>query len=186
MFDFDVKKIVKTYNGKENEFLKNLQKEFNLDYQSVAPNGRWATFYKTIISAAKFMNDFKDEDAFLKFVNSYYKNIKKVSDLPAKITDKIYEFSFDQSCVFLCNLGFTDYVEPNYSLLSAYGYITNGESDKNKLKKFIKMSRDSGVSGYTFAKVLDLISTGVFYYDDIKLNHLGDVFSKRASEISSF
>jgi hypothetical protein len=83
----------------------------------------------------------------------------------------------------LKELGFVRYAKPDVhikDILSAYGFISGGESDLEILNKLQSMAEDAGVSCYAFDKVLWLIGSGKFYKHGIKINGTKDGFMQNA------
>lgn len=191
LFDFDATKVLNKYDGKETSLLQDIQEEFNLQNINTEFEGRragtWPKYCRTIIDAAKFVKQFKDKDCFFKFVNSYYEDDNKMAELPLVLSDKIYGLGFALSCDFLKELGFVNYGKPDVHLkeiLAAYNYVSAKASDKDVLRKMIKITKNAEISCYKFDKVLWLIGSGFFYEDKFGKNEDGKIGSMKAAFIA--
>ncbi len=165
--NFDSKFVIEKYSNKEDNLLKDIINEFNLDGKiRTESKSLWPQYCKTIISAATFIAQFKDIKEFLDWINSFYNDKKSMAVLPLLISTELFGFQFALACDFLKELGFLNYGKPDVhikDILKAYGFISEKASDYSVLKTMINISNDADVSCYDFDKVLWLIGSGRFY-----------------------
>lgn len=165
--NFDVEYVIDYYSEKENLLLDDIEKvlkpkgQIRKDSKSL-----WPKYCKTIVSTAKFLNQFKDQKEFVQWINNFYNDEKSIAILPFLISTEIYGFGFALVCDFLKDLGYVNYGKPDVhikDILLGFGFIKENDSDYNVLKIMIKMSKDADVTCFEFDRILWLIGSGNFY-----------------------
>ena len=114
LFDFDVKKIVETYEIEE--LYRIFRKEFNITSADNKFNS-WHKWSKSIIDSAKFLSEFKNVDDFKGFVGQFDYNVHTRMALPLLISEKISGMGFALACDFLKELGYINYPKPDVQLM---------------------------------------------------------------------
>ncbi|NLC92832.1 MAG: hypothetical protein GX677_05125 [Treponema sp.] len=165
--DFNVKYVIDNYEEKEDLLLNNIENilkpkgQIRRDSKSL-----WPKYCKTIVSTAKFLNQFKNHIDFVQWINNFYNDEKSIAILPFLISTEVYGFGFALVCDFLKDLGYVNYGKPDVhikDILFGFGFIKENDSDYNVLKTMIKMSKDAEVTCFEFDRILWLIGSGNFY-----------------------
>ena len=174
LFDFDVKKIVETYEIEE--LYKIFRKEFNITSADNKFNS-WHKWSKSIIDSAKFLSEFKNVDDFKGFVGQFDYNVHTRMALPLLISEKISGMGFALACDFLKELGYINYPKPDVHLIDVLHDV--GLSEKDPLSVFeaiVKMSeyckeffKNENITPYQIDKIIWLICSGKFYYEKISV-----------------
>ena len=165
--NFDVKYVIERYSEKENLLLDDIEDVLKPKGQIRRdPKSLWPKYCKTIISSAKFLNQFKDHIDFVQWINNFYNDEKSIAILPFLISTEVYGFGFALVCDFLKDLGYVNYGKPDVhikDILLGFDFIKENDSDYNVLKVMIKMSKDANVTCFEFDRILWLIGSGNFY-----------------------
>lgn len=165
--NFNVDYVVNNFDGKEELLLDVIQ-------NVLRPKGKirkslqslWPKYCKTIISTARFLNQFNDEKGFITWTNKYCGDEIDIAVLPLLISTEIYGFGFALVCDFLKDLGYKDYGKPDVhikDILKAYGFTDPRAADYFVLKTMIRISRNAGISCFELDGILWLIGSGNFY-----------------------
>lgn len=170
LLGFDSDRVLKEYKSHK-ELLDTFTKNFNLDTKGfLRPNNSWVKYSKAVLSACKFISQFKDVDDFDHFVNLFSYNESTSAALPMLLSKEIYGLGFALGCDFLKELGYNQYPKPDIHLIDVFSEL--GLSDRNEYncyKAIIKMSKIVKETPYKVDKVFWLICSGNFYLDEIKI-----------------
>ena len=181
LFDYDLEKIA----AKKPEYFYQLfRREFNVTSKD-SPQNSWRKWSKSVVDAAKFVNEFTDVDDFNHFVKLFDYNLPTRMALPLLISTKISGIGFALACDSLKELGFTNYPKPDTHLIDVFSAFEL--SDRTPISVFeaiVKMAEDcksidESVTPYKVDKIMWLICTGRFYMDDINVGRHKDEFIER-------
>ena len=178
LYNFDCCKIA---NLEDTELYYKFRNRFNIKSKDSKMNS-WLKWSKSIIDAAKFINNFKDVEDFKKFVSLYdYNTITRMS-LPLLISSKIRGIGFALACDFLKELGYVNYPKPDVHIIDIFTYLRLADNNPiNIFEAVIRMYEDckeidENVTPYKIDKILWLISSGRFYLDNITINRHKEEF----------
>ena len=177
LFDFDCKKIVKSYND---ESLYSIFCSKFVVNNKESKRNLWRRYAKSVLSAAKFMTAFESADDFDKFITRFDYNELTSAALPMLLKLEIHGLGFPLACDFLKELGYSQYPKPDVHIIKifvALNFCDNNEYEA--YKAVIKMAEINNDSAYNVDKVFWLIGSGNFYIHDI------NVRSHRAEFIQS-
>jgi hypothetical protein len=73
----------------------------------------WLRYCKTIISASKFLKQYKNQDAFYNFIDTHSRNEQMRLFLPMLLSFEIDGLGFALACDFLKELGYINYGKPD-------------------------------------------------------------------------
>lgn len=170
LFWLDHKKVLEKYDV---ESLFNIfQKKFNFVIKDLKRNLRLKRT-KSVISSAKFVNQFESVDDFRKFVDSFKYNEVTRAALPMLISHEISGFWFALACDFIKELWYTEYCKPDIHMIDVFSELMWCErNDYLVFKNMIKITGEWWFSPYKLDKIIWLICSGDFYFDDIQIwNH---------------
>lgn len=153
----------------------------------------WGQFSKSIISAAKFLKDFKDKNDFFECINRFYNDERVIDALPLLIEAKVFGFGIALACDFLKELGFVKFGKPDVhitEILKAYHFIDDIQnSDRGTLeivKRIKEMADNANVTAYNFDKILWLIASGEYYKHKDKVKRKISLKSRFIDEAKNF
>lgn len=136
------------------------------------PRSIWPRYCQTILSAAKFVQQFKSADDFFNWVDFFDRDERARASLPFLLSREIEGFGFALSCDFLKELGYVNFPKPDVHLRDIFTSlklcpVTN--DDYQLFKSIIRLASNANVSAYNADKVFWLIGSGYFYDD----KHIG-------------
>lgn len=171
LFDFDSNKIINNYNSYI-DLLKVFEKEFKLNASGFERvNNSWVKYSKAVLSASKFMSQFKDAEDFDQFVNRFIYNESTAAALPMLLSKEIYGLGFALGCDFLKELGYDQYPKPDIHLIDVFSELGLSDRDEyNCYKSIIKMSRLVNETPYKVDKIFWLICSGNYYLDGLTVD----------------
>lgn len=132
------------------------------------PRSIWPRYCQTILSAAKFVQQFKSADDFFNWVDFFDRDERARASLPLLLSREIDGFGFALSCDFLKELGYVNFPKPDVHLRDIFTSlklcpVTN--DDYLLFKSIIRLASNANVSAYNAVKVFWLIGSGYFYDD---------------------
>lgn len=166
--DLDFRKILEKYtiNTLYEAFKKKF--DFKISDKSTETHNSWYKFSRSIMTAAEFLNQFKDIYDFRKFVESYSYNDLTKASLPMLMEHEIYGFGFALCCDFLKEIGYYDYCKPDIHLIDVFSETALCEKNQYDVFKFlIKTAREENYTPYKLDKIIWLICSGNYYKDDV-------------------
>jgi hypothetical protein len=187
LYDFDLERISQ-YD------VEKLYQKFRYDFDVTSTDGNfnsWHKWAKSIVDAAKFMYDFKDIEDFKSFVAKFDYNLLTSMAMPLLISTKISGLGFALACNFLKELGYTNYPKPDVHLIQVFSGA--GLSSKEPISVFeaiVRMAEDCKeidpeITPYKVDKVIWLICSGNFYFDDISTGrHKKELIDLITSELN--
>ncbi len=131
-------------------------------------NGIWPQYCKTILSAAKFIDQFDSADDFFRWANFFDQDGRARPSLPMLLSQEIDGFGFALSCNFLKELGYVNFPKPDVHLRDIFRALelyNAGKGQYQLFKAIIRVANHSGVTPYNVDKVFWLIGSGKFYDD---------------------
>ncbi len=148
----------------------------------------WRKWSKSIITAAKFMSDFKSIEDFRNFVDLFKYNLPTRMALPLLMQTKISGMGFALACDCLKELGYLDYPKPDVHLIEVF--VALGLSEKEPIDVFeaiVRMAEDckdidDNITPYKIDKIIWLICSGRFYLDDISVGRNKEKFINYVNE----
>jgi hypothetical protein len=169
----DYKKIISFYS--EESLYKAFQENFNIKIQNSKRNLRlkWS---KSIISSAKFIDQFESIDDFKNFVDRFKYNEVTRAALPMLLSHEISWFWFALSCDFIKELWYTEYCKPDIHMIDVFSELRWCErNDYQIFKNIVKTANEWWITPYKLDKIIWLICSGNFYFESIKIwNHKKD------------
>ncbi|MEI8574014.1 hypothetical protein J0667_18915 [Methylomonas sp. WH-1] len=167
LFSFNPRKV-------EAEFFNNPEGLLDHIIVVLQPSGQirndsksiWPKYCKTILSAAAFLNQFKDGEEFYDWANHFYQDERSMSALPMIIAEEIYGLGYPLACDFLKDLGFVDYGKPDVHIKDIFvgiGLCEENPSNYQVQKVIFQISKAAKVTAFDVDKVFWLIGSGVLY-----------------------
>lgn len=165
---FNPSRIIDFYNC-EDELYDEFVKNFTIK-NAESPKNLWRRYAKSCFSASKFLSLFHDSQDFLKFVDQFSHNNLTEIALPTLLEKEIYGLGFALACDFLKELGFENYAKPDVHLKEIFYKLNLAEhNDYAVFKAVANMARINEVTAYRVDKIFWLISSGNYYYDNVKI-----------------
>jgi thermostable 8-oxoguanine DNA glycosylase len=177
LFDYDPHKILSIYKNHE-QLLEVFVNRFKLKKVNLlTKNNSWVKYSKATLSAAKFINSFKDADDFESFVNLFSYNETTSSALPMLLSKEIFGLGFALACDFLKELGFDQYPKPDVHVIDIFSSLKlSSNNEYDCYKEVIRMANANNVTPYNVDKVFWLIGSGRFYEHEINIGGHKKVF----------
>jgi thermostable 8-oxoguanine DNA glycosylase len=126
----------------------------------------WPQYCKTIISAAKFFQQFNEAKDFYQWANHLYDDKRSIAALPMIIKEEIDGIGYPLACDFLKEMGFTNYGKPDVHVVEIFEGIGLCKKNSNPYevqKVIVSIAESVGVSPYNVDKLFWLIGSGKFY-----------------------
>jgi len=180
--NFEPTEILKKYpNDDYNQLLLdiifgfNLQERINKSNRGIIPQ-----LCKTIIEAAKFIEQFKSVDEFYKWVDKFYKDETLRPALPLYLCYEIFGLGIALSCDFLKELGFVEFSKPDIHMKDIFKGLSLSQttSDRDIILSINRIAKNNKINPYTVDKLFWLIGSGNFYKSNIKIGTQKNKFIK--------
>lgn len=166
LFDFNVNKVISHYATHE-QLLDEIQLKLKPNGKILRnPRSIWPQYCRTILSAAKFMAQFKSLDEFNEWADLFCTNPKAFMAAPMMLAQEIHGIGFALACDFLKDLGYTKLGKPDIhirDIFAALGISNAGDTDYEVLKTLTLLAEEIGVTAYNADKIFWLIGSGKFY-----------------------
>lgn len=167
LFNFNPAKVLKAFPEDPQGLLKHIREELQ-------PRGKnrteaksiWPRFCKTALSAAAFLQQFRDGEDFSEWAQHLYQDERTMPALPLIISQEIEGLGYALACDFLKDAGFTDYGKPDVhikQLFAGLNLCAPTASPYQVQKAIAQVAKAEGVSAYNVDKVFWLIGSGKFY-----------------------
>ena len=186
---FDPADILKKYNGDWEKVLNTIVKELK-------PSGKvrktsrslCPSFSKTIISAARFFVQFKNDMEFYRWVNFFDRNALARPALPMLLSHEIDGFGFPLACDFVKEMGYTNFGKPDVHLKKIFTQLNlcKKTDDYSVFKTIVRIADNVEVPPYTVDKVFWLVGSGYFYLDNIRVGRHADRFVRYVRKYGEF
>lgn len=172
LFDFDFRKISTEYN-KETLFEK-FKNTFVVNNADSSKNS-WKRYAKAVVSSACFMNTFENIKVFKSFIRTFQYNDYSQEALPLLLEKEIFGMGFATACLWLKELGYTEYAKPDRHMLDLFSALglcdkTSDNVDISCFKAIRRLAEECNVTPYELDKVLWLICSGDYYKQGKKIN----------------
>jgi len=166
LFWLDYKKILENYNS--DSLSKTFQNKFKIVVQNPKRNLRLKRS-NSIISSAKFVNQFESVEDFKNFVERFSYNEVTRAALPMLISHEISWYGFALACDFLKELWYTEYCKPDIHMIDVFNWLWLCEkNDYDTFKCIVKTAKEWWITPYELDKIVWLICSGRFYLDGIE------------------
>lgn len=145
------------------------------------PRSIWPHYCQTILSAAKFVEQFSSAPDFFGWVDFFDRDDRARASLPMLLSREIEGFGFTLSCDFLKEMGYVNFPKPDVHLrdiFTALCLCPDRSDDFQLFKAVIRVAGHAGVSAYNADKVFWLIGSG-YFYNDPHIGNQGRVGSRK-------
>lgn len=169
LYDFDPAKVLVTY-GTDSRKLLNVIEAVLKPAGKVRRTSRsiWPRYSKCILSAARFVTQFKTARDFYRFADLFDADPRTRAALPMMLDLEIDGIGFALACDFLKELGYVGYAKPDVHLrfiFTKLGLCTAKANDYQVFKAVVRVSGSVNQSPYHVDKLFWLIGSGNFYND---------------------
>lgn len=150
----------------EDALLEAFKKELKFERSMI-----WRKYSKSIISGAKFLLSFNNDEDYKKTFDSFNTNDMTREAFALFLSRKIYNMGFAIACNWLKELGYYKYAKPDThtkDICKTLG-LTSDNDDIACFEAIIRTANEAGVEAYKVDKVWWLICSGNFYRYNIKL-----------------
>ena len=166
LYDYDAEQVSGNYMA--DSLFEKFCDTFTINNQE-SKNNLWRRYSKSVLSAAKFVNKFKDADDFRNFISQFTYNDLSAAALPLILEKEVYGLGFSLACDFLKELGYTQYPKPDVHIKEIFHAVGFCEDDDYEAyKAVIKMANICCETPYKVDKIFWLIASGNFYLHDDK------------------
>lgn len=145
----------------------------------------WHKWSRSVVDAARFMQNFSDVDDFKEFVNRFDYNPLTRMALPLMISQKISGIGFALACDFLKELGYVNYPKPDVHILNVLSEVGMANNDQiSAFECIVRISdvcqkEDPSATAYKIDKILWLVCSGNYYLDGIRIGrHKQDLIER--------
>lgn len=186
LFNFNPKKVLKQYTSYEvilDSIIFNLMPtgEIRRTSQSI-----WPKYCQSILSAAKFISQFKTANEFYQWINNFYQDDRARPALPMLIANEIDGLGFALACDFLKELGYENFAKPDVHIKDIFIELKLCSAKANGyqiFKAILRVAKNSHVTPYNVDKIFWLIGSGNFY-DDRQIGKNGRIGSHKKEFIN--
>ena len=177
---FDPKAVLARYGGNREEILNQIEKNFKFERPicKKTPRSIWPQYCRTILSSAKFINQFTSVNEFYRWFDSFDKDDLARERLPKLLSREIDGFGFALACELLSEIGLPNFPKPDVHLrniFTALELCPEGCDDYQLFKAIVRLANNSNVTPFNAGKVFWLIGSGHFYNDPM----IGDIHSHK-------
>lgn len=134
------------------------------------PSKLWQIWCKGILSAARFLGQFKDIEELYDCFARLYNDQRTRSVLPAMLAMEIDGMQFTLACDFLKECGY-DYPKPDVHITDVFEEICGTRDTYQIYKKVIEYAETLKISTFQFDKMIWLVCSGGFYLEGKKLDN---------------
>ena len=139
----------------------------------------WFRYCKTILSAARFLSNFKGHNEFYMFTDQYYEDKRIRPFLPMLLSYEIDGIGFALACDFLKELGYVQYGKPDTHIKDIFielGLLNGASKQSSKadylsLKIIDEIAEINSVTPYAVDKILWLVCSGNYYLDGVEIGN---------------
>jgi len=177
LFGFNPHMVKSTYDA------ETLYGEFMKHFEISNPDNKknlWCQYTRYIISGCEFLSEFKGAEEFKAFVDVFSYNKLTKASLPILLEKEVAGLGFALACDFLKEIGYYDYPKPDVhikKIMTGLGLSAN--NDFSSYKAVIEMGDSVEKTAFHIDKVLWLVSSGNFYFDNRKvIGHRDELIEK--------
>ncbi|MGM9747083.1 MAG: hypothetical protein ACI30H_09005 [Paludibacteraceae bacterium] len=145
---------------------------------------QWIKWCQGILSAARFLNQFKKTIDLRACFAQMYNDVRLRPALPAWLAKEIIGMDFTLACDFLKEIGY-DYPKPDRHITDVFEKRCGTRDPYQIYKKVVEYAYAIGISAYKLDKMIWLICSGNFYKDNIKVKGRKADLLKRLSNYTS-
>lgn len=165
----DPKSVLDTYNDDAGKLYAAILDEWPKDAKAldVERKGLWAQWCKAVLSAAKFLVQFKSVEDLHESFGTLYDNKWSRAALPALLAMEIDGLQFTLACDFLKECGY-DYPKPDVHVTNVFEPILKTRDTYQVFKAVIAYAEQLNMTAFQFDKMIWLVCSGNFYLDNQK------------------
>lgn len=164
LFGFNPAKVLRKFADNPDGLLDHIVETLNIEVRA-EDNSLWPKYCKTILSAASFLEQFRDGDDFYEWVNRFYRDPRARSALPKLLEASIYGIGYTLACDFLKGLGFVEYGKPDVhvtDIITGTGLCPSTAKPYDIQNTLLRIAKAARVSPYNVDMVFWLIGSGKF------------------------
>ena len=170
LFGFEPATVAKHYGDDSEAVLDDI-------VERVRPRGQlrrgsrsiWPQFSRSIVSGAKFLEQFPDANAFYAWADGFDADGRMPAVLPITISEQVSGLGFALACDFLKELGYSGIGKSDVHIrriLVGLGLMSDAASDCEALEVLVSFAHSAGLSAYHVDKLMWLVGSGSFYKHD--------------------
>lgn len=167
LFDFNPAKVLRAFRDDPKGLLKHIHHKVQVKGQMRdGEKSIWPRFCKTALSAAAFLQQFRDGEDFWSWAHQLYEDERSMAALPLIISNEIEGIGYALACDFLKDAGFTGYGKPDVHIKEIFAglKLCPPKASSYQVQKTIaRIAKDEGASAFNVDKVFWLIGSGKFY-----------------------
>lgn len=169
LYGFSPHKTFQEYGSDEGKLFNQIKMQFPEKFNENSrfkAKDSWIKFCSHVLSAAKFLAQFDDENTFQYWATSLYNNPLSKGALPLILQNEIDGFGYALSCDFLKELGFTSFGKPDVHIKEIFlgvGFYQKQPSDYQTQKYILKIADANGVKPFVVDKYFWLVGSGKFF-----------------------
>ena len=137
------------------------------DALSETPKTLWKQWCEAVLSAAKFLVQFKSVEDLRESFGTLYDNEWSRAALPALLAMEIDGLQFTLACDFLKECGY-DYPKPDVHITDVFEPILKTRDTYQVFKAVIAYAEQLNMTAFQFDKMIWLVCSGNFYLDHQK------------------
>lgn len=137
------------------------------DALSETPKTLWKQWCAGVLSAAKFLVQFKSVEDLRESFGTLYDNKWSRAALPALLAMEIDGLQFTLACDFLKECGY-DYPKPDVHITDVFEPILKTRDTYQVFKAVITYAEQLNMTAFQFDKMIWLVCSGNFYLDNQK------------------
>lgn len=131
------------------------------------PRSLWPKFCETVLAGASFLVQFGTAEEFYRWVDFFDRDERARAALPMLLSYEVAGLGFALACMFLMELGYTQFGKPDVHLRTTFEALglSRTDGDYDVFKAIVRMARHVGETPSAVDKLFWLIGSGVFYLD---------------------
>ncbi len=165
--EFDPDYVLRTYGDEWEAVLVQIEEMLNpVGKIRKTPRSIWPRYCQTIISAAKFIEQFDSANDFFNWVDFFDRDDRSRASLPMLLDHEIKGFGFALGCDFLMRLGYHNFCKPDVHLRDIFTGLELCQpkvDDYHLFKTILRVAKNANVTPYAADKIFWLIGSGYFY-----------------------
>jgi len=181
LFNFNPQQVKLNYD------VESLYEKFKEQFEISNPDNKknlWYQYTRYIISGSEFLSEFDDVEDFKKFVQVFSYNKLTKASLPMLLEKEVIGLGFALACDFLKEIGYSDYPKPDVHINRIMFELgLSADNDFSSYKSVIEMADSLGETAFKIDKVLWLVSSGNFYFDNVKVSSRRTELIEKTKEI---
>ena len=183
--DFDPAAVVEEFGCKWLLLLDRIDEGFPPNEpRSREPQSVWRKFCLAVLTGAKWLTQFKDANAFYRWVERHDRNAGTRYELARTIAQNVHGYGPALACDFVKELGFLNWSKPDVHLKKIFVGLGLADSEDNwaVFAAIDRLARNAEVTPYHADKVFWLISSGRFYRSKAAVGRRRDRFVRYAAK----